>query len=406
MADYFGKHIGNDLWANDLVNKEAARLNTYKQADFADDLGYVPETPEESYIVSKTFEVVTQESAEQGDADSRGFEYHDEPMDRSDVVRELRRGGYIEPSASFLSGLRWVSTEAEQDYSDGSYTTYSLHIKNSNGQEISGQEWKSLLEEAGTWSSLHITGARKQSNSDIWDRLTPMQQEDAEAGYGEHGSWDQSHWDAVKRDYLPKDIRVDTWFERDRASVVVYQDGKEVAEWWDDDVRQMVEDGFLDPKDWKGSAIRYCEEMGLLHNASMRKAYGESVKLDRTDSRIDDVDNNTQTAHKDHIDDPGYHNILYSTTASFDGNPMNTERAIADHHVMGDKDEFFSGEPMHKQLGSGESKVGATLVYDECGTPPNTEKATQDHEYELKQLARQIAAMTSNKFNPNDPYKD
>ena len=45
MADYFGKHIGNDLWANDLVNKEAARLNTYKQADFADDLGYVPETP-------------------------------------------------------------------------------------------------------------------------------------------------------------------------------------------------------------------------------------------------------------------------------------------------------------------------------------------------------------------------
>jgi hypothetical protein len=64
------------------------------------------------------------------------------------------------------------------------------------------------------------------------------------------------------------DIRVETWFERDHASVIVYKNGKEVAEWWDDDVRQAVEDGFLDPKDWEGSAIRYCEDMGLLKNAS------------------------------------------------------------------------------------------------------------------------------------------
>ncbi len=43
------------------------------------------------------------------------------------------------------------------------------------------------------------------------------------------------------------DCKIDTWQERDRASVVVTdkRTDKTIAEWWDDDVRQMFEDGFF-----------------------------------------------------------------------------------------------------------------------------------------------------------------
>lgn len=59
---------------------------------------------------------------------------------------------------------------------------------------------------------------------------------------------------------------VDTWVERDRASVIVYDatTGATVAEWWDDEVSELAEDGFLDPRDWEGSAISYCEHLGLI----------------------------------------------------------------------------------------------------------------------------------------------
>lgn len=70
-----------------------------------------------------------------------------------------------------------------------------------------------------------------------------------------------------------KRYEVDTWFERDRAMVRVLEYYKpapgaavteyEVACWWDEDVSQLVEDGFLDPRDWTGSAVDYAMSLGL-----------------------------------------------------------------------------------------------------------------------------------------------
>lgn len=69
--------------------------------------------------------------------------------------------------------------------------------------------------------------------------------------------------------------RVDTWFERDRKSIVVYDaDDREIAEWWDDEVDAMVESGYFDSSGFimgrevrKGrlsdSVLKYVEEMGL-----------------------------------------------------------------------------------------------------------------------------------------------
>ncbi|MBK6942476.1 MAG: hypothetical protein IPH13_20055 [Planctomycetes bacterium] len=40
--------------------------------------------------------------------------------------------------------------------------------------------------------------------------------------------------------------RVDFWFERDRASIIAYDpEGREMGEWWDEDVNEMFTDGFF-----------------------------------------------------------------------------------------------------------------------------------------------------------------
>jgi hypothetical protein len=61
--------------------------------------------------------------------------------------------------------------------------------------------------------------------------------------------------------------RVETWFERDRAHVQLLSDDDEILSIWDDEVSELVEDGFLDPRDWLGSAIDYATQAGLIQNA-------------------------------------------------------------------------------------------------------------------------------------------
>jgi len=66
---------------------------------------------------------------------------------------------------------------------------------------------------------------------------------------------------------------VDTWFERDRQYVGLYpidDEGKPdtnknaIIEWWDDDVSEAIEDGFLDPRDWHSSALNYAKHLGII----------------------------------------------------------------------------------------------------------------------------------------------
>jgi hypothetical protein len=56
---------------------------------------------------------------------------------------------------------------------------------------------------------------------------------------------------------------IETWFERDRGHLALYDSrtGAVLAEWWDDDLRADVEDGFLDPRDYHGTAYGYAAEM-------------------------------------------------------------------------------------------------------------------------------------------------
>lgn len=55
------------------------------------------------------------------------------------------------------------------------------------------------------------------------------------------------------------ETEIHVWFERDRAFVELREIStkKSLVEFWDGAVGQAVEDGFLDPKDWHGSAFAY-----------------------------------------------------------------------------------------------------------------------------------------------------
>lgn len=66
------------------------------------------------------------------------------------------------------------------------------------------------------------------------------------------------------------DTRLDKWSERDRAHICLSRKdrdgdaGENLIEWWDEAVAQAVEDGFLNPRDWHGSAFAYAREIGVI----------------------------------------------------------------------------------------------------------------------------------------------
>ncbi len=56
------------------------------------------------------------------------------------------------------------------------------------------------------------------------------------------------------------------WEERDRLHIhLMHADTYEtIAEWWDDDARQMIEDGFFKRQpNLHRSVVDYCNEMGI-----------------------------------------------------------------------------------------------------------------------------------------------
>lgn len=64
------------------------------------------------------------------------------------------------------------------------------------------------------------------------------------------------------------DVIVTQWAERDRHHIGIVDKATEqisYADWWDDDARQMFEDGFfLAGKDFENSVLGYAEDMGIL----------------------------------------------------------------------------------------------------------------------------------------------
>jgi len=111
---------------------------------------------ERVFLVSETFEVITPDSAANGDAEDRGFVFQDEFMTREELVNHIQDCGFNHPSegdVSYLEGHEeeikghpWLTTADPvfRDYKTGAETYKSLFVS-----AITGNEYWELLKEAG-----------------------------------------------------------------------------------------------------------------------------------------------------------------------------------------------------------------------------------------------------------------
>lgn len=79
-------------------------------------------------LFNVTYEVITEESAEDGDYEESGFSYENASL--REVYDFLRWEGDSarEASDSTIPHARWITFYNSPDMHDGSYTNYSLHF--------------------------------------------------------------------------------------------------------------------------------------------------------------------------------------------------------------------------------------------------------------------------------------
>ncbi len=80
-----------------------------------------------NFNVSKTFQTVTPESAEEGDFSEQDFIYEDRDLGLKYLLDEIKDLGYYELQANGAH-ITLYGADADVDYTDASETTYALHI--------------------------------------------------------------------------------------------------------------------------------------------------------------------------------------------------------------------------------------------------------------------------------------
>lgn len=76
--------------------------------------------------ISKTYEIVTEESAERGDFEETGFVFKGQPYGFRELIETIESDGFCHSDSSH--GVpRWLYTESEVNYRTGEHTTYALH---------------------------------------------------------------------------------------------------------------------------------------------------------------------------------------------------------------------------------------------------------------------------------------
>lgn len=76
--------------------------------------------------LSQTYQIVTEESAENGEAAETGFRWEGSAHGFRETVELIRDGGFIHPS-DFPGVPRWLTTESEHDMHTGEHVSESLH---------------------------------------------------------------------------------------------------------------------------------------------------------------------------------------------------------------------------------------------------------------------------------------
>lgn len=82
----------------------------------------------ELFTVSRTYDIVTPESAQQGDFSESGYVYEPKKMTIRDVLSEINSLGYFENLQDHNGSQSLYAADAYTDYHDGSETREALHI--------------------------------------------------------------------------------------------------------------------------------------------------------------------------------------------------------------------------------------------------------------------------------------
>ena len=111
------------------------------------------------YLLSITYEIVTEESAAEGDVAERGFEEENLTYGSLDeLADDLTHGNHahswLEWSGSPAQGGDWIVGEANQDYRTGEWISYSAHMSHADGSPLSNEETKFVGEKIGLKTGL------------------------------------------------------------------------------------------------------------------------------------------------------------------------------------------------------------------------------------------------------------
>lgn len=76
--------------------------------------------------ISMTYEIITEDSAAEGEAEETGFVFEDVEYSPTDLLREITHNGFTEPSCS--AGIpHWITCHGDMDYKTGEYENRSIH---------------------------------------------------------------------------------------------------------------------------------------------------------------------------------------------------------------------------------------------------------------------------------------
>ena len=102
-------------------------------------------------LISQTFEIVTQESAEHGDAEERGFNFQDTPHTFRELVElmeshpECSSGG-----RDYVPGpFDWFSSYPDTDYRTGAEESTAIHYSRENPPRMA-KYWSKAARVAAT----------------------------------------------------------------------------------------------------------------------------------------------------------------------------------------------------------------------------------------------------------------
>jgi hypothetical protein len=133
LASHHDSKTGDGIWARNALHG----IELF--SDHPHDVTDANVRRLETMRFNQTYAVITDESAEEGDAAEQGFDWQDESMTFRELVERIQRDySGAEPSQS--NGVpSWITAHGDRDYTDGTFRDIALHPANTRAKRWWGR---------------------------------------------------------------------------------------------------------------------------------------------------------------------------------------------------------------------------------------------------------------------------